>query len=353
MRYSLLLFFSSFILLSSCRKDIEHTPGEQLASSNWTKVDINQIQHITAVEVHNDALFIAGHTNYNQSPKVLKYQSGIEELSGYYDEINSPSSYNDPIILDLESINGKLYVAGNFDYSGNGITAKSLYSIDINNTYEHIPLLGHNASYAYNINSYNGDLIVSGDFGTYEPLVNSSAVERIQNGVPIGLDHLNGPIAKSIVYNNELFVVGEDENKIRNWTGTTWGQIDHYQSTNSDEIYSISVLNNEIFICGEFDNNVILKSRDEFGVWSNHAQFTCSGSYKSRLKTKTVNNKTYFFGSNIYDSNELETIIYVRLNNSWQPVGTLQNITINDLAVYNGILYAATSTGLFRMLEPE
>lgn len=332
------------IVISSCRKEIVHEPMVSIAEETWVAKDYGILSKIYCTEIFNGELYFGG--IYYDDAKVAKYTGNqiVEILPGPLDYLSGGGTYDDPVVNDLTVINGKLHIGGNFKYN-EGAGAKSFMTYDANGVTEEIPLLSYNQTYITDVVEFNGDLIVCGNFGPFEPLVTTGNVERIQNGTAVGFASLQGPVRQLKVHNNELYAVG-DNVRLQKWDGSAWVAEPYIGETSSDEIYSIESFNSELYIFGSFDNYEIVKKRDANGIWSDFPALTGSDTYNSNGGIKALDGEIFAFGhgfkiNGVYNSNVIKLE-----GNTWKNIGNLKSVISQDLIKYDGkliLVYGAST----------
>jgi hypothetical protein len=195
---------------------------------------------------------------------------------------------------------------------------------------------------------YNGNLLITGDF---EPSgsnwIVSSNVELISNNIAVGIGGTtSGHIYGAAEFNNTLYICGPDD-KLKYLSGSTWEDQSYNNQYWADEIWDVIVYNNELYIMGDFANSISLKKMNASGEWNDISEVGQIGSMTLYGGMKVIDNELYLFdqGLNV-NSGGLSGILKYN-GTSWDDLGNF-SYEVHDVEKYNGQLYIASNYGLFK-----
>lgn len=331
----------STLILSSCRKKIEHIPSSITPIAKWRFVK-TMGNTITSIEVFNNELYVAGlnwQANY--------YIPTLEKLDANYNLINFHNgifskvysgSFENPSINKLYATSNRLYIGGNFKFDLNNATSLMYY--DLNGNFTPIPLLTYSNEYISSLYNFQNEIIVGGAFES-SPFATTDNIERLQNDAAAGLANFPFKVVSITTHADQLYAIGE-HGSFKKWNGSTWDNVAYSSSGNSEYLYDICSYKDELYLVGDFYNNVSIKKLNQSGVW----EYTGGISSIDAGKLKVIDNKLYVFGSSIYFNGKYDSQVISYDGNSWQQVGNIK-APVNNLVKFNGKLVCSTDSKLY------
>ena len=352
-----IIFFSFFLtILSGCRKKIdfelvgtetitlEQTDPNQLVFWPWEQV--SQVSGVSNLESDGNLVY------YN------RYVNGLNTM--YSLDTNGVStplfdvSNNDNVSLITFS-SSKLYYSLNnssnfflneFDQSG----ILESYQLNV------LPSSGSEVNVVLDLGS---ELFVAGDY-TFQSGTNPAGfvckLDKV-TGDSIPMLGINRKVYDAITYNNEIYIVGSRFStmsgsigwSLAKWSGNQWDFLAINSGMSQASITSIGSSNNEIFLGGYFHSiqSGVCEFDQSSGYFLYNQMFEPDHNSLSTasVKIKEYDGKLYFGGTITYDDTTIKSI-YELDNGMWRCIGDL-GLTISDLAVCNGYVYAAAEGRLY------
>lgn len=348
--YKNLILGGLVLLLLGCRKEINHEIGTTVSSETkgWQKISYSTITDLYALEVLNNNLYLGGKFHYNDWG-----QSNLVYYADYISNFVTPGfvNYYEGGVFDLEVHDGYLYVAGNFHESSQ-FDHMTLYKMSPwGNRYD-VNLFNYTPMTINHLMSHGDTLIITGSFApnvTLAPDLNTENVEFLQSDSPMGAAEIANSIYGSCFVNNELYICGT-EGYFGYFTGASWGVLDYPNKSPNDIVYDITAIGNTIYLIGKFQGNTVLRTFNAVtGDWGTIPFLSSQQTLQYGAGFKWIGTELYVFGNALFSQAGKTTNVFKTTNGTtWASVGTITD-PVRDLALYNGTLYAATRTGLFRL----
>jgi hypothetical protein len=360
-----LTIISILILFTNCRKEIEEgtyttstTKNTQYFVKPWRLISFPSFSKGRCFEIFNDKLYIAASKDFSGfGEDHILYRINAHNYSGYiypdsysgswdyFEEVFEFNDYGNPQgVFTMNVLDNKLYIGGDFRYGNNDY---DLLYID-NNEVVHSVLFSNSSSSSNVINHigvYNDNLVVCGNFtANNNSLFSTNFVELIQNNVAVGMANLNGTTHDSQVFENELYVVGE-QNQIVKWNGTDWEQVIYPGMSNADRIYSMEVFNDELYFLGDFWGAQVLKKYSSSEGWSELSGLT-NYNIPTFAKLRVLDAELFVIGQ-YFKNNNLEGSVWrYEGNDEWRKFGDLKK-DVKDIIKYKSKYYAVADDGVY------
>jgi len=351
MKY-ILYTFVVCILFVGCRKKIEHDLGYQpiveeteeiVSQSNtngtWRLIS-DTLGEVQSLAEYQNALYIG---SYNES-EVLLMKYDQTSLSNAVDfDIDGQG------IFDMGVFDDKLWIGGGFYYYANNKFSRNLMIIDKQDVIgfefgEYGDKVNCITQYQSNV-AVLGDFIPSGDCKSFY-------AELFAGTTAIGFEQTyTRPVIDAIEYDNCLFLVNDKDsyfNSASHSISVYYNQIWYnYSDLNSynDRVFSLELFENELYISG-YDNynerNLFIYENDYYNNLL--SEIKVKGTAPHKLYAK--DDQLYIYGQGIGIGDKYVSSVVSLQNGNYYAIGSLK-ATVNDLIVYEGHLYAATSNGLY------
>lgn len=318
--------------------------GGSTPVNSWNKITSDEIVDVYTLEEFNGELYVGG---------IFEDNSGdVKEFA----KLDASDNLIDPGftgffglygVYDLHTFNNELIIGGNFTYYNLGAYPEDLVRMNTAGVILDIPFtesIGHSVR---NISTYNGNILLCGDFqnnGTNAVTTNN--VELLNNYTTIGMADLSGTIFGSAEFDNSLYVCGPDD-KLQAWNGSNWNQINYINEYWSDDVYDVCVYDGHLYMLGSFNGGITLKKMDTNNNWENITEVGQIGTMTAYGGMKVIDNELYVFDGNLNINNGASTGIIKFNGTSWSNVGTM-NDDVHDVIKFNGNLYIATEYGIYK-----
>lgn len=231
--------------------------------NNWSVMDtFNNV--IRSIITYHNELYVAGDFNTvnSQAMKAITKWNGTNWVNISGNITNS--------VVNMKVLNDTLYAVGSFTQIG-GITASGVAKWDgINWSDVHAFPTNSGGQTISDIEIYNGDIYVGGNFSTTLGGITDIAMYKNGTWQRVGgsLDTLRGGftgVATLQVYNNELYAgglilqyQGNVGHGIQKWNGTNWSEVGTgvqgavNDNNNICQIHKLRVYENKLFASGNF-----------------------------------------------------------------------------------------------------
>lgn len=349
--YKLLGLLLVVFLVSSCRKDLNHTPGTTISieETGWKRISYSAIENLYALEVFNNRLYLGGafYSDAGTAGVLFNYRS--------QDATFTPTLWGSLFsggVFDLHIANNRLYIAGNHHHTHFGSDAISLNYINQGGSSINVGIANYQPFTIYSLNSFGDSLMITGVFQNnsfFAPDIQTQNVEFLQFDTPIGAADVTVPIHGSCMANGEIYICGE-QGFFGYYSGSSFFAIEYPGKSSSDVIYDMTVIASKIYLLGKFQDSGILKSFDiSSGTWNSPGSISTLEVLAHGARFTWIDNELYVCGNGLVNSAGVTTNIFKSNNGvSWKAVGDIQ-IPIRDIALYDGTFYAAGIDGLYRL----
>lgn len=347
--YKIILLTSLLAILGGCRKEILHEIGVRQieeekepveAGTTWTLVEKSPTD-ILCLQAYDNKLFIGGEFE----------GTGFDHLCSYY-KGNFSKGLNGSIIgdgvFDMQIIQNRLWIGGNFSY------------LDIGRDYDNLVYLDKNSLGGLNFGewlstdieglmTYNGNLYVRGYINNNKANIKTKHIEKVVGTSIVGFEQgISEPINDFVFFKNKMYVAGDDEFEddvflFGFWENGKWNAFENIDRASIlDRAYAVEVFNNKLVLIGDesFKRPTSIQMYD--GNTVQNIQDISIGAGK----TKVIGSSLYVFGRGITINGVSESNIIRFDGSQWTPVGSLSR-EITDVELYDNSLFAATSRGLY------
>lgn len=348
-------------LLCSCRKEIEHIPGENykefkiedtikdptdlFSGLSWSLMSKLGKGNFRAIKSFNRELYIGGVFDLGSDMKGLVK---VDEKGDVIKVFNNDRYSNK--VNDLFVNGDRLYIGGDFWHKPS--LFKSFYdfmAIDDKNNEIEIPLFSISWSFIKKIDSYDNGIVILGDFkpGSGNK-VESENVDLIKNNKAIGMPGFPEEAYSSTVYNNELHVIGEHDNLMK-WNEGQWKKIDYYSSRYSDKLRGIASYEAKLYLLGNFFKGGNLQVMEGDGSWSLMENVSVIGDLGEFSGIKVIDELLFIYGSGITLDGNLTSNVICFDGKKWRNVGGIKE-SVQDITMFNGKYIIATKKGVYELI---